>query len=48
MKLTKGNISRDKPDSIEWKKFKVKEKMTLDLILDPFSSKLWDKIIIQP
>lgn len=36
MKITKGNISKDNPESIEWKEFNLKKLFTIKSIKQPF------------
>ncbi|WP_428740481.1 hypothetical protein [Tenacibaculum sp.] len=37
MKITKGNFSNDNPESIVWKKFKLKKAITIKMIKKPFT-----------
>ncbi len=39
MKITKGNFSKDSPDSIKWKKFNLKKLFTINSIKKPFELK---------
>lgn len=36
MKITKGNFSKDEPESIKWKKFILKDKLTIRTLKKPF------------